>query len=353
MLPLVVLVELAVLLCLFAAAAFFSMSETAFIGVRRLDVRRKAEAGDKRAQRVDKMLDDPERILSTVLVGNTIVNIASAGLATHIAEQLLVSWATLTATILVTIVVLIACELVPKTLAVQNPLRFAIRLARPLHVVESIMKPVIATAGAVTRGIVRLFGLKPARKASYITAEEIEMLVRVGVEQGEVDRFEQKVIQEVFDFTETPVSSIMTPAAKVHFLPRDATLAEATRVAAKEKRTRILVADGDFDHVLGFVHIKDLLHYTDQELERLPVTLSLRTTMSAPHDLMASSLLTQMQREHRSVAVVTDAHGHNIGILTADDLVEELVGEIHDEFDAARHGHTHTKGTWSVARKLH
>lgn len=349
--PLPVALELVLLFALFAAGAFFAMSETAFIGVRRLHVRARAEAGDKRAILVERMLDDPERILSTVLVGNTIVNIASAGLATYIAEQLFSSWATLIATLSVTVVVLLAGELVPKTIAVKSPLRLALVLARPLRVVESILKPVIATANFAARAIVRPFGLKPERKAAYITADEIEMLVRVGVEQGEVDRFEQKVIQEVFDFTETPVASIMTPAAKVHSLPPSATLAEAVRLAARERRTRLLVAS-DAEHVLGFVHIKDLLHYSDAELERLPVTLALRTTMSVPHDLVASQLLTQMQREHRSVAVVTDTHGTTLGIVTADDLVEELVGEIHDEFDAARAGHRRDGGA-SPSPKLH
>ena len=185
--------QFAILLLLFAASAFFSMSETAFIGVRRLDVKRKAEGGDRRAQLADQMLDDPERILSTVLVGNTIVNISSAGLGTYIAEQLVASWATLGATIVVTIIVLIVCELAPKTIAVQNPLRITLAVARPLRTFERVLTPVIATAGGAARGLVRPFGLKPSRKASYITSDEIEMLVRVGVEQGEVDRFEQKV----------------------------------------------------------------------------------------------------------------------------------------------------------------
>ena len=339
------------LLGLFSASAFFSMSETSFIAADRLQIRRLAEGGNRRAQRVDRMLDDPERILSTVLVGNNVVNIASAGLATYVADQLLADWATLVATIFVTIIVLIGCELVPKTLAVQNANAIAMRLARPLGLFETILRPVIATADATARGIVRLLGRKAERKASYITPDEIEILVRMGVEQGKVDKFEQKVISDLFEFTETPVERIMTPAAKVHFLPRSATLAEATRMAAKEARARILVADGDFDHVLGFVHIKDLLHYADDELERLPVTLALRHTMSVPHDVMASQLLGQMQREHRSVAVVTDAHGTNVGILTADDLVEELVGEIHDEFDAQRKGH-HRGAVRAVPKKL-
>ena len=143
MLPGVVVGELVVLFALLGVSAFFSISETSFIGVQRLEVRRKAAEGSSRARLVDQMLDKPERILSTVLVGNTIVNIAAAALGTVIAEQLFSSWATVIAAVVVTVAVLVFCELTPKTLAVQNPLRWAMVTARPLLLVEKLLKPVI------------------------------------------------------------------------------------------------------------------------------------------------------------------------------------------------------------------
>lgn len=340
MIPAPVVPEVIGLIALFAAAAFFNMSETAMIGVSRLTVRQRADAGDRRARLLDHMLDDPQRILSTVLVGNTIVTISSAALATHIAEQLLASFATLIATVAVTVIILILCELVPKTLAVQHSLAFALALARPLRVVESILKPFIDAAGGTARAIVRLFGEKPKSKAPYITSDEIEMLVRMGVEGGEVRHFEQRVISDVFDFTETDVAKVMTPAERVHSVNAQATLAQAARLAHKQGHSRIVVVDASFDRVLGVVHIKDLLQYRDEELERLPVTLAVRGVLYAPHDLPADRLLVRMQREHRLMAVIQDQAGKNIGIVTADDLVEELVGELHDEFDRARPQHT-------------
>lgn len=339
MLAATVVIELVVLVVLFAASAFFSMTETAMIGVSRHAVRQKAEAGDGRAKLVDEMLSDPQRLLSTVLVGNTIVNITAATLATAISAQLLDAWATLVATIVVTVIVLILCELVPKSLAVRHPLAFSLALARPLRVVESVLKPFIALAGAISKGVLLLFGQKTKSKAPYITSDEIEMLVRMGVEGGEVDRFEQRVISDLFEFTETDVHKLMTPASRVHFLRKEATLADAARMAAKQARSRILVVDGSFDHVLGVVHIKDLLHYRDDELDRLPVTLELRGVLYASHDLPADRLLVRMQKEHRFLAVIRDDEERNVGIVTADDLLEELVGELHDEFDAARPKH--------------
>jgi putative hemolysin len=329
------------LLALLAVSAFFSMSETAMIGVNRHQVRQRALAGGRRAKLLDAMLDDPERILSTVLVGNTIVNITAAALGTHIASQLFTRFADIIGAITVTLCVLILCELVPKTLAVQAPLPFALNLARPLRMAETVLKPVIALSVAVSNALVRPFGLRTKGKAPYITSDEIEMLVRMGVEGGNVEKFEQRVISELFEFTETDAARIMTPAAKAQFLPRTATLLDATRLANQERRSRILVADGDFDHVLGFVHIKDLLRYSDADLAAHPVTGALRPVLFARADLRADKLLSRMQKEHRSMAIVQDLQGANIGIVTADDLLEELVGEIHDEFDAARRDHAH------------
>jgi CBS domain containing-hemolysin-like protein len=329
--------ELVALLALFAASAFFAMSETAFIGVNRIEVRRRAQEGSSRAARVDRMLDAPERILSTVLVGNTIINISAAGLATVIAEGLFTRFHTIIATVAVTLVVLIFCEIAPKTLAVQRPLRYAMRLAPALAFVEILLRPIIVLAEVTGKALMRPFGVKAKGPAPYITPDEIEMLVRLGVESGDVAKFEAKVIQELFDFTETDVHKVMVEREKVHFLPKEATLAAAAELAAKEGRTRILVVDGDFDHVLGCVHGRDLLRFTDLQLDRTPVTVALRGVLFAPADLPADRLLVRMQKEHKLLAVIQDqATGRNLGICTVEDLLEELVGEIHDEFDAAR-----------------
>lgn len=338
----VVLAELVALAGLFLASAFFSLSETSFIGVPRLEVRRLAEEGSARARLVDRMLDEPERLLSTILVGNTIVNIAAASLGTVIAEQVFDRFATVLAAVGVTVVVLVFCELAPKTLAVQHPLRWALAMARPLKFVEGLLIPIIVVTSGLARLLVRPFGVRAQGKAPYITPDEIEMLVRMGVASGDVAKFEARVISELFDFTETDVQKVMVPRERVHFLPKEATLAAAADMASKEGRTRILVVDGDFDHVLGCVHVRDLLRFTDLQLDRTPVTVALRGVLFAPADLPADRLLVRMQREHRLLAVIQDpATGSNLGICTVEDLLEELVGEIHDEFDAARPGHAH------------
>jgi putative hemolysin len=334
------LAEGIILLAFLAGSAFFSISETAMIGVNRHKVRQLAQAGDVRAARVDHMLDEPERILSTVLIGNNLVNIGATAFATVVAVALFGGKGALIATGAMAVLIILVSELVPKTLAVQNPLPVALAIAKPLRVVEAILKPLVSGATAISRAAARLVGVRTSGSAPYITPDEIEMLVRMGVEQGEVAKFEQRVISELFDFTETDVHKVMTPAEKVHWLPKEATLAAAADLCAKEGRTRVLVADGDFDHVLGCVHSRDLLRFTDLQLDRTSVTVALRGVLFAPADLSADRLLLRMQREHKLLAVI-QADGKNVGICTVEDLLEELVGEIHDEFDAARREHGH------------
>jgi CBS domain containing-hemolysin-like protein len=309
------LVALAVLL---AISAFFSLSETALIGVSRLKVRQRAEEGDHKARLVDHMLNEPERIISTVLVGNNIMNISAASLGTVVAAQIFNDNPLLIATVAMTLLVLIFTEITPKTIAVQHPLAVARLVARPLRLVEALLKPVITVVSALSRGLMRLVGIKTRSRTPFITSDEVEVLVRMGVEQGGVEQFEQRVISELFAFTETDVHKVMTPAERVHYVPKDAKLSDAAALLSKSGRTRVLVVEGGLDHVLGCVHARDLLKYTDQQLESLPVTVALRGVLFASAKLLA---------------VIQDAHGRNLGICTVEDLLEELVGEIHDEFD--------------------
>jgi putative hemolysin len=331
-----VFAQVATLFAFLGFSAFFSLSETAMVGVDRIKLRQLAAQGSIRARHVDHMLDEPERILSTVLIGNNLVNIGATAFATVVAVSLFGGKGALIATGVMSVLIILLSELIPKTLTVQNPLAVALVIAKPLRVAEIVLKPLVLAAATLSRAAARVVGVKTVSKAPYITSNEIEVLVRMGVEQGEVEKFEQRVISELFQFTETDVRKVMTPAEKVHWLPRDATLAAAAELAAKAGRTRILVADGDFEHVLGCVHSRDLLRFTDAQLAVTPITQALRGVLVAPADLQADRLLIRMQKEHKLLAVIQDADGHNIGICTVEDLMEELVGEIQDEFDASK-----------------
>ncbi len=329
----------AALLALLAMSAFFSMSETALVGADRLEIRHRRDSGDAKAKRLEALLEHPEKLLTTILLGNNLVNIAATALATVIAvTRYGQNTGVAVATIGMTVVVLIFAEITPKSLAVRRSLPIALALGAPLALVQAVLYPFVVLLSGISRGILALVGIKSDVNAPFITQAQIESLVRMGAQEGEVERFEERVITEVFDFTETDVQLIMTPREKVRYVEKSFSMRQALELSAGTGHSRMPVVDGSFDHVLGFVHVKDLLRYTDQELEDDPVTDVLRGVLFVQHDTPSHEVLVRMQREHKLMAIIQDDNGNNIGIATAEDLLEELVGEITDEFDLGARG---------------
>lgn len=326
--------QLAALVLLLGLSGFFSMSETAFIRTNSVKIKGLADDGDKRAKRLLGMLRRPEEILSAILVGNNLVNIAAASLATVIAVELWGATGALIATFVLTAVILVFAEITPKTLAVHNSEGLAVHISRPLSLTDRVFRPVAWLMTRIAAGLLRLVGVKvQPGEQFFVTQEEIEMMVKVGAEEGEVEAFEKKVIEEVFDFTETAVHRVVTPWTRVKFLPKDSTLKEALEMVSESGHSRIPIVDGDFEHVMGFVHAKDLLKHSDDDLAELPVMTELRAVLFTSANTPADKVLARMQRERKLMAIVQNQEGHNLGIATVEDLLEELVGEIHDEFD--------------------
>lgn len=327
------------LLALLVGSAFFSMSETALVSADRLEIKHKVDAGNTRAKRLDVLLQEPERLLTTILLGNNLVNIAATAIATVMFVSLYgAANGVLISTIVMTSVILIFAEITPKSLAVRRSLPVALRVARPLWIIQVVLLPFVSLLTSLAKGLLRLMGLKTEDQAPFITQAQIESLVRMGVQEGEVEHFEERVISEVFDFTETDVHLIMTPRERVRHVDKTSSMREALELSARTGHSRMPVVDGDFDHVLGFVHVKDLLRYSDQELDEEPVTDVLRGVLFTQFDVHSDQVLVRMQREHKLMAIIQDENGQNIGIATAEDLLEELVGEITDEFDPRSRG---------------
>ncbi len=327
-------VQGATLIGLIALSGFFSMSETALVGSDRLEIRNRVDNGDKRAKRLETMLEHPERLLTTILLGNNLVNIAATALATVIAtDRYGPTTGVAIATVVMTVVVLIFAEITPKSMAVRKSLPIALAIGAPLRIIQLVLYPFVVLLTNVARGLMALVGIKGDSTAPFITQAQIESLVRMGAQEGEVERFEERVITEVFDFTETDIHLIMTPADRVRFIEKNSSMREALELSATTGHSRLPVVDNDFDHVLGFVHVKDLLRFTDEELDAEPVTDVLRGVLFTQHDAPSHDVLVRMQREHKLMAIVQSDDGRNIGIATAEDLLEELVGEITDEFD--------------------
>ena len=332
-LSLLVWIEFAIVVLLLGGSFFFAMAETALISADRIEIRSRSRNGEVRAIALEKLLKHPEKLVTTVLVGNNIVNIVAATLATTIAIQLWATKGPIIAAVGMTFIVLVFGEITPKTLAVQRSLPLALLVARPVAAFQRALMPVNAVLSGISSLLLRLFGVRRADRRSFITQKQIQMLVQEGMDEGELEQFEHRVIQEVFDFTDTPLAKVMTPREKVRFLDKTNTMNEALEMVGRTGHSRLPVVDGYFDHVMGFVHAKDLLRYSDKELHELPVTQVIRAVLSSRGEARSDHVLARMQRERKLMAIVQNADGRNIGIATVEDLLEELVGEIHDEFD--------------------
>lgn len=309
------------------------MSETALVSADAYEVRTRAAAGQKRAKRLEEMLGHPERLLTTILLGNNLVNIAASAIATVMAVRIWDNNGIAIATGIMTFVVLMFAEITPKSIAVRHSMTLALRLAAPLRVIQLALYPFVWLLTHFAKAFLRLFGIPTNEKLPFITQNQIESMARMGVSEGEVERFEADVISEVFEFTETDIQDIMTPRGQVVYVSKDDPMRVALETSAKGGHSRLPVVDGDFDHVLGFVHVKDLLRYSDADLNVEPVSDILRGVLFTQFDTQSDKVLVRMQREHKLMAIIQDEEGKNIGIATAEDLLEELVGEITDEFD--------------------
>ncbi len=325
--------QLLVLVGLLFLSAFFSMSETALVSTEGVEIRHRAEQGNRRAKKLESMLDHPERLLTTILLGNNLVNIAASAIATSIALGIWGNRGIAIATGIMTFVVLLFAEITPKSLAVRRALPLAMLLVYPLWIVQLILWPFVWLLTHIAKFFLRILGVPTDEKLPFITQGQIESMAKMGVHEGEVEPFEADVIAEVFEFTETDVQDVMTSKEHVVFVDKDATMRQALEVAGGSGYSRLPVVDGDFDHVLGFVHVKDLLRFTDEELATEPVSDILRGVLFTQYDTQSDRVLVRMQRAHKLMAIIQDEDGHNIGIATAEDLLEELVGEITDEFD--------------------
>ncbi len=334
------------------ASGFFSGSETALIGIGRERVHQLAEHG-RRGARMAQLVSDPDRLLSTILVANNLVNILGASVATTLFIDLLgEQWGPWVATAVVTAVVLIVGEITPKTLAARYPERFSLAVAPTIWRLSLVLGPIARFFTAITRGVMRVFGLRDTSGVSAVTEEDIRALAELGLAGGEIEAAEHEILDALFTLADRPVRDVMTPRTEIVSLTIPFTAEDVRALVAATGHSRYPVSSGDLDDLKGILYVKDLFQLPDaaasNELDRL-----LRPPQFVPESAPVLVVLEEMRARQYVFAVILDEHGGVEGIVTIKDLVAALVGSLRDEYDPGRPGAVEVApGVWLVDGRL-
>ncbi|GGN05734.1 hemolysin family protein [Halarchaeum nitratireducens] len=328
--PTITAVGVAVLVVLMGLSAFFSSSELAMFSLARHRVESLAEEGVPGAQAVADLKADPHRLLITILVGNNLVNIAMSSIATGLLGfYLSQGQAVIAATFGVTALVLLFGESAPKSYAVENSETWALRIAGPLKWCERLLLPLVVTFDHLTRIVNSLTGGGAAIESSYVSRDEIQEMIRTGEREGVIEEDEREMLQRIFRFNNTIAKEVMTPRLDVDAVSTDASLEEAIQTCVRSGHELLPVYEGSLDNVVGTVSLRDLVRQ-HQYGESDEVTLDdlMEPTLHVPESKNVDELLQEMQEERVGLVVVLDEFGTTEGLITTEDLIEEIVGEI-------------------------
>ena len=318
---------LIILICL---SAFFSSAETSMTTVNKIRIQSLAEQGDKRAKILLTVIEDSGKLLSTILIGNNIVNISASSLATTLTMRLFGNAAVSISTGIITLLVLIFGEITPKTMASLYAEKMALSYARIIHFLMFLLTPVIFLVNKLAKGVLTLLRIDDSVKGKTITEHELRTLVNVGHEEGVIEKEERQMIYNVFDFGDSQAQDVMVPRIDVSFADVNSSYEDLIGLFREEKHTRFPVYEETTDNIIGIVNVKDLL-LTDQK--DFTLRKILRDAYFTYEYKKTSELLMEMKENSVSFAVVLDEYGATSGIITLEDLVEEIVGDIHDEYD--------------------
>jgi putative hemolysin len=334
-------IELIVLLVCFVLAALASGTETALTSVGRLRVRFLAEQGSQSAQILQRLRADPNRFLSTVLFTNTLALIVASTAAALMSDSILSRigvppglrlWLTLLVSLVLSVVLLIVAEVTPKTLAIANAERWALAAAGPVDRVASFLGPILWAVTLISRG---LTGGRAAR-APYLTEEELLTVLHVSEEQGVIEEQEHQMIHGIIEIGDKTVREIMIPRTDIVAVDKDAGLRDIVRLFKQFRHTRMPVYEENIDHVIGLIHTKDLLlFYTLSSSQKFDMDKVLRPIEFTPEQKKVDELLNEMRLKKVHMMIVVDEYGGTAGMVTLEDMLEEIVGEIRDEYDTA------------------
>lgn len=326
-----VAVQIVVLIILLLLSAFFSSAETALTTVNKIRMRSLADEGNKRAKMVLQLTDDSGKLLSAILIGNNIVNLSASSLTTTIAIGFGADIAVAVATGIITVLILIFGEITPKTLATIHAEKLSLLYAYPIHFMKSVVTPISAVINFIARIIFFILRVDPNAKPDAMTEEELRTIVDVSHESGVIEEEEREMIKNVFDLGDAKAKDVMVPRVNVVFADVESTYNELIDIFRENKFTRLPVYEETTDNVIGTINMKDLLLYDNTEGFR--VREFLREAYFTYEHKNISELLVEMREASYNIAIVLDEYGETAGLITLEDILEEIVGEIHDEYD--------------------
>ncbi len=340
------LLEIVIIALLIAVNGIFVAAEIALVTVRRSRIRQLSDEGDRRARRVARMTEQPGRLLATIQLGITFIGFLAAAFAGASIAGQLAEWlrdigplstsadvlALLIVTLVVSLVTIVFGELVPKTLALAHAERYALALARPMDALGVLLGPVVWLLTSVTHAVTRVLGVRDVTDEA-ISSEELRILLERGTEQGTIEAEEEQMIGAVLELGEQRAHEVMVARVDMVALPVDASLGDIVETIVSEGHSRIPVYEDSIDNIIGMLYAKDLLPYLVGEDRPPSIRRLLRTPLFVPESMLVDDLLRSLQRRRVHIAVVLDEHGGTAGLVTIEDLLEEIVGEIQDEYD--------------------
>ena len=316
-----------VIVLLIVLSSFFAAAEMAFVTVDKLKVREESLKRRKAAIVLEKLLEEPDEVVSAIVIGNNLANITASILAGALAASLAGNIGVGIATAVMTLLIVVFGEAVPKAYGIHND-KFAFLVSRPLYAIRGVFFPLVKAFSAVSDVFLHLLG-KEQRVKTIVTDEQVKKLISVGVHEGTIQKDEQRLIEEIFDFDETKVAEVYVPLEKVVSVPENESIEGLLKLSSDTGYSRFPVYRDNKEDIEGIAYVKDALLRD----VHTPVHEIMRGIISIPPKMKANDVLRKMQRTKVHMAVLQSQDGKTMGIVTLEDLIEEIFGEIRDEHD--------------------
>ncbi len=323
-----------VLIAALLLSTLFSAAETALTSINRAKLRQRLDEDDRLAKLIHRLIQQPRRLLSTVLLGNTLSIVALVVVGTSLALRWLPdsTWALIVAFLGLSLLVLVVGEIIPKSVAASRPDTVSRWVARPVRLLMIALRPLVGGLLALTTPVIRLLGAQEATAAPRYTEEELRTLIEIGQEQGVIEQEETLLLTSALAFDDTPVSAVLTPRVDIVALSQEISMEEAIALIVSEAYTRMPVFGDSIDNILGIVNARDIL-LTAARGEPWDLRRIMHPAYHVPENKRLDEFLREMQQQELQIAIVTDEYGGTAGLVTVEDVLEQIVGEIRDETD--------------------